>query len=327
MKAPSYEEITSLNLNSADWRQKINEFYIGQMSKRPMTKRTGSPMAHGEMEYPESREIMVGWPGRFVFLSEIIGLTVKGSDREDLAEIENILMDSRTGHLAYAIVSYGGIPAAGEKMAAVPWVALDVQRGLEYATLNADRSTLDQVTITESDIQRLDQASYARRIHQQFAEEPYWEVFGFVPALVMSVEPWRQDSSYNRNFDAAKIETYEGTLKSVGSFVPAKGAARGLRLKVESADGKMMTVYAGPRLYARMQDIKLKTGSDVTVMGSKATIGKRSIIMASQVTSHGKTLKLRDEQGKPMWNLESLRQKLEQHKMMHRESGERERIY
>ena len=329
MNAPSYDRVQPSDLDKTGWGQRIMDYYRDIVPKEtPMGKaaeyqRQRAPM---ELEGKEEWAARVQ-PGRFAMLSKLIGMDIKGADDKDLAEVDNILIDPQTGHLAYAIVSYGGLAGVGEKLAAIPWAALDIQPNLEYASLDADTATLEKVTIVEEDIMKLNEPGYARRFYVVFDEEPYWEVFGFVPAMPQTVDAWQAQSSYNRNFDPARVETIEGKIRSVGSFAPQKGAARGLKLKVETADGKKMTVYAGPRIYAWMQGVTFQKGSDVTVTGSKATIGEKSVIMASQVTSEGKTLKLRDEQGKPMWNVEALKQKMEQRKSMPEKGVEKESMY
>ncbi|MGL1834867.1 PRC-barrel domain-containing protein [Rhodocyclaceae bacterium SMB388] len=43
---------------------------------------------------------------------------------EDLGEIKEIMLDMRSGRVAYAVLSYGGFLGMGEKLFAVPWNAL-----------------------------------------------------------------------------------------------------------------------------------------------------------------------------------------------------------
>ena len=247
-------------------------------------------------------------PGRAAMLSKIIGLNVRDAAKKDLGEIKDVLIDSQSGCLAYGLISYGGVAGIGDKTAAVPWAAIELQRNLEYAMLDADRAALDQATVTDEDITKLNQPAYARRFHEQFGQEPYWEVFGFVPGIETgSYAAWQPDSAYNKRFNPQTMETIEGTITNVGSFMPEKGAAAGLKLKVETRDGQTTLVHVGPRRYAMQQDIKFNPGSDVTVKGSKVQIGERTVIQAAEVTCEGKTLKLRDETGKPLWKLESMR--------------------
>ncbi len=332
--APNYEGITDENLNNPDWRQHINDYYSSRISKESVTKSAPGEAGwhHGEMEHPAQAEGMAApaaQPGRFVMLTDIIGLNVRGADKKDLGQLENVLADARNGYLVYGLISYGGMLGMGEKTAAVPWRALRIQPDLEYVTLNADMAQLEKATVTDADIKKLGQPAYAQRFYEEFNEEPYyWEVFGFVPGMeAKSMRAWMPGSTYNMKFNPAKTETIQGKIKNVGTFRPEKGATSGLRLRVETTDGKMVTVYAGPKEYAAMQDVKFKAGNEVSVTGSPVTIDKKSVIMASEITSAGKTLKLRDEQGKPLWNVESLQEKMQHYKSAPEKGAESKTTY
>jgi len=124
----------------------------------------------------------------------------------------------------------------------------------------------------------------------------------------MSTAAWQADSRYNKHFDPAKITTIEGTIKRVSSFEPQKEAEPGLLLKVETKKGESVTVHAGPSQYTAQQDFRFKAGDAVTISGSKTRIGMKQVIMASEIQSGGRTLKLRDQQGRPLWKLEGMEQ-------------------
>jgi len=55
--------------------------------------------------------------------------TLDGNDvynllNEDLGDIKEIMLDMDSGRVAYAVLSFGGFVAMGEKLFAVPWNAL-----------------------------------------------------------------------------------------------------------------------------------------------------------------------------------------------------------
>ena len=53
----------------------------------------------------------------------LIGYSVLNSHGEDLGKIEDIMLDTRGGRIAYAVLSYGSVLGVGGKMVAVPWDA------------------------------------------------------------------------------------------------------------------------------------------------------------------------------------------------------------
>ena len=60
----------------------------------------------------------------------IIGSPVVNHKDEALGRIKELMLDLRTGKVAYAVLSFGGLFGMGEKLFAVPWHALtlDIKR-------------------------------------------------------------------------------------------------------------------------------------------------------------------------------------------------------
>lgn len=68
------------------------------------------------------------------------------------------------------------------------------------------------------------------------------------------------------------------------------------RLEVRSGD-KTTWVWLGSMRYLMEQDFKPRAGDEVTVLGYRSPDG----VVAISVTTRGKTLRLRDEEGFPLW--------------------------
>jgi sporulation protein YlmC with PRC-barrel domain len=62
--------------------------------------------------------------GHVVSASKLTGGDVKNSDGEKLGDIKEIMIDRRTGHVAYAVLDFGGFLGMGDKYFAIPWSAL-----------------------------------------------------------------------------------------------------------------------------------------------------------------------------------------------------------
>ncbi len=75
--------------------------------------------------------------------SEVVGLSVKDVADKDAGKIEDLLMDAR-GHVAYAVVSFGGLLGVGDKLYAVPWDAVVVDREHKTAYLDVSKETLER---------------------------------------------------------------------------------------------------------------------------------------------------------------------------------------
>ena len=53
--------------------------------------------------------------------SETLGLRVENPQGEHLGKIEDIVFNPSTGHIRYAVLSFGGVLGVGEKWFAIPW--------------------------------------------------------------------------------------------------------------------------------------------------------------------------------------------------------------
>jgi sporulation protein YlmC with PRC-barrel domain len=295
-------------LAGSDFRSKAQDFYSKQISEKwepgPAQKATSQmKQSMGSMANPS-----------LVELTDLIGLDIISPDNRSIGDLENIVIDVQEGTLAYGLVSHGGFWGIGERTSAVPLNAFKLEPNRGVARLNATARNLDRADISRDNLEKLTQPAFARALFSDFNVQPYWEVYGYVAPeqMQMSQEAWAAGSIYNKDFDPKMLSTIQGTIESVGTFYPMKGAAPGLRLKVKTSDGQSMTVYAGPREYAKQKDFSFKTGSNISVTGSKTKVNGKSVLMASEINYDGKKLELRDSQGKPQWNMEQLRQQWQQ---------------
>ena len=73
----------------------------------------------------------------------LIGNDVYNQNDEDLGDIKEIMLDTNTGKVSYAVLSYGGFLGMGEKLFAVPWEALKLDTENKRFVLNVDSEKLE----------------------------------------------------------------------------------------------------------------------------------------------------------------------------------------
>jgi sporulation protein YlmC with PRC-barrel domain len=62
--------------------------------------------------------------GRVVSASKLSGGAVTNTDGERLGDIKEIMIDTESGRVAYAVLAFGGFLGMGDKFFAIPWSAL-----------------------------------------------------------------------------------------------------------------------------------------------------------------------------------------------------------
>jgi len=79
---------------------------------------------------------------RLYKVSDIIGYDVHNPQNETLGDVEELVLDSMDGDIAYAVLSFGGILGLGEKLFAIPPQALAMNPSEKEFVLNVDKDRL-----------------------------------------------------------------------------------------------------------------------------------------------------------------------------------------
>jgi sporulation protein YlmC with PRC-barrel domain len=244
-------------------------------------------------------------------VTHLTGMTVKNAEGQDLGDIEDFVIDVPNGQLVYTVISFGGVAGIGERYAAVPARVVNLQPRNNMAVLNATRQNLESVAFKPSEFPDMSSREYTQRIYQMFHAEPYGAPLGYIPSeeqRAASEKAWGPEGSFGKNFNASNVKTIKGTVQTLGVFQPegaAPGISSGLRLRVKTEDGNLVTVYAGPIWYAEQQNFFLMPGDEIAVTGAETKTGPRNVIVASELRKGSQALQLRDKSGKPLWRLES----------------------
>jgi len=72
----------------------------------------------------------------------LIGDDVYNHSDEELGYIKEIMLDMRSGQIAYAVLSFGGMLGLGEKLFAVPWEKLTLDTVNKRFLLDVDKDQL-----------------------------------------------------------------------------------------------------------------------------------------------------------------------------------------
>jgi len=116
-----------------------------------------------------------GGPGpQLMGADTLIGNDVVSLSDDDLGDIKELMLDMKSGHVAYAVLSFGGFLGLGEKLFAVPWSALRLDTVNKRFVLNVERERLQDAPGFDKD-QWPDMADseWARGIHDYYGSKPY----------------------------------------------------------------------------------------------------------------------------------------------------------
>lgn len=82
-------------------------------------------------------------PSAIVPVGGLCGSSVQSRDGEDLGSISELMVDTASGRIAYAVLAFGGLLGVGEKLFAVPWRALLIDPSSGAVTIDVERAQLE----------------------------------------------------------------------------------------------------------------------------------------------------------------------------------------
>ena len=83
--------------------------------------------------------------------STLIGDAIVNPAGEKLGDLKDIVLDTGTGGIVYAVMASGGVLGVGEKLFAVPWHALRIEGGNENLVLDASPDRLKSASGFDKD--------------------------------------------------------------------------------------------------------------------------------------------------------------------------------
>jgi sporulation protein YlmC with PRC-barrel domain len=115
------------------------------------------------------RPVDVDETDRLISSDKVDGTDVYSRSGDHLGTVHDVMIDKRTGHVEYAIMSFGGFLGIGESYHPLPWRMLTYDTTMGGYVVDIDRKQLDRApyytTTTEPD---WSDRSYRSRIDE------YW---------------------------------------------------------------------------------------------------------------------------------------------------------
>ena len=118
----------------------------------------------------EETSVMEG--GDFLPTTLIKGSKVVNVKEEHLGKIEEIMIDSESGRIAYAVLSFGGWLGANNKLFAIPWESLE--RNRDDYILRVDKSVLENTKGFDKEKWSLTRDELADA-YKRCDLQPYWK--------------------------------------------------------------------------------------------------------------------------------------------------------
>jgi sporulation protein YlmC with PRC-barrel domain len=106
----------------------------------------------------------------------LIGDDVCDKEGEFLGVLKEVMLDMRTGRIAYAVLSSGGLLSLGTKLFALPWRALRLDTSNRCLVLDVKKESLADAPGFDPDRwPDLEDPTWANLIHSYYGTKPYYD--------------------------------------------------------------------------------------------------------------------------------------------------------
>ncbi|MFW0756350.1 PRC-barrel domain-containing protein [Pseudomonas sp. H11T01] len=112
----------------------------------------------------------------FERITRIINSRVSSLDGQDIGKLSDVLIDLRTGKIAYAVLAEGGFFGRSNVLHAVPWSALKFDGDAKLFHIAATAARVREDTGFQQDAwPNIEDRQWAHSLHRFYNTAPYWE--------------------------------------------------------------------------------------------------------------------------------------------------------
>jgi sporulation protein YlmC with PRC-barrel domain len=106
---------------------------------------------------------------------KVQGTNVFNTQGDHLGEVDDIMIDKRSGKIAYAVMSFGGFLGMGNDYHPLPWNSLKYDTRQRGYVVGLTRQQLEGApSFTKDAIPDWNDRRYEQGIHDYYKVAPYW---------------------------------------------------------------------------------------------------------------------------------------------------------
>lgn len=115
-------------------------------------------------------------PGPNVMAADTLtGNKLFTSDHEEIGKITEIMLDVRSGRIAYAVLASGGFLGMGGKLHAIPWSALTLDTDEKCFRLDVTAERVKNAPAFDKEHwPSMGDEQWGSSLHQYYNRKPYW---------------------------------------------------------------------------------------------------------------------------------------------------------
>ena len=105
---------------------------------------------------------------------KVEGTKVYGSDNKHIGSIERVIIEKRSGRVAYAVLGFGGFLGLGEDHYPLPWAKLTYDENLGGYRTDVTRDQVERAPKYRGNEEYNCNEENGRRVYDYYGVPPYW---------------------------------------------------------------------------------------------------------------------------------------------------------
>jgi sporulation protein YlmC with PRC-barrel domain len=115
--------------------------------------------------------------GHLIGANQVQGTTVYDLSGEKLGVLEDVMIEKRSGRIAYAVLSFGGFLGIGDQYHPLPWEKLSYDTEKGGYVVDVDRETLEGApSYTDEATANWNDEAWSRNVYTYYGVHPFWDI-------------------------------------------------------------------------------------------------------------------------------------------------------
>ena len=114
-------------------------------------------------------------PATLISTSKVVGTDVYNTAGEALGDIYDVMVDKRSGKIAYAVMSFGGFLGIGTRYHPLPWSTLTYDPRKAGYVVPMSKEVLQRAPTVGADEGICGDRVQEQTIHDYYKTRPYWD--------------------------------------------------------------------------------------------------------------------------------------------------------
>jgi len=176
-KAPGFDKNNWPDIAAPTWAEEIHRYYGTTPTRDARSAGDDlTPPASGKTDPGKAIEENRNY--RLVKASDLLGKDVHNPSNDKLGEIKELVLDPRRSRVTYFVMKSGGFLGMGDKLFAIPWLAvkIDRQEKKDKLVLNASKERFEKAPeYKDTDWNRMSDPVWIEEVYTYYTVRPYWK--------------------------------------------------------------------------------------------------------------------------------------------------------